>query len=511
MYKSVNETEFLAIIRGLDERLKSIKLSNIEIDRAGQTVQYNFICDQTVDDELKQKILAETEKISPPAFQRVKIVVKKIVSTKDLVSVEIFKYINDNFPSIAIFVKPTDVITTEVGDVVKYVLRLDKDSANYATRGGVIRKINEHLSRNFCSNFVGSTEIKELEETVDLLKDEVFNYEIQKVEHRTIKVQNVVVIDDRAMGDVALYIEDALNGKVTVCGVITEINERQTKTGKPFFIIRIDDTTGRIGGAYFTKKYSLDKIRGLKVGDAIIASGTIGEYNGRSNFTFERINACTFPSDFVKKEKFKKSAPTEYRLIFPEPATATVKVDSVFDDEIPLPEEVINTDYVVFDLETTGTDVLSSGITEIGAVRIKGGKIVEHFTSLIKPDYPISKQITELTGIDEEMVKDAPKIPAVIPDFMKFIEGSVLIAQNASFDMKFIKRFAEAEEYSIANKVLDTLEMGRKLLRQLAHHDLHTMADHFGIVFRHHRALSDAYATAQLFLELTKLQSKSGK
>ena len=160
----------------------------------------------------------------------------------------------------------------------------------------------------------------------------------------------------------------------------------------------------------------------------------------------------------------------------------------------------------MFDLETTGIDFMNNGITEIGAVKLVNGKIHEQFTTLVKPDYKITEDNVAITGITEEMVKDSPKISAVIPDFMKFIDGAVLVAQNADFDMKFIKRFAGAEEYEVKNQVLDTMVLARENLKQLKHHDLHTLAEHFGIVFHHHRALSDSYATAEIFIELMKMQ-----
>jgi DNA polymerase-3 subunit alpha (Gram-positive type) len=96
----------------------------------------------------------------------------------------------------------------------------------------------------------------------------------------------------------------------------------------------------------------------------------------------------------------------------------------------------------------------------------------------------------------------------VIPDFMKFIEGATLVAHNAEFDVKFIKRFAGAEDYEIKNKVLDTMVLARETLPFLKRHDLHTIADHFGIVFRHHRALSDAYATAEALIEMMRIKYK---
>jgi DNA polymerase-3 subunit alpha (Gram-positive type) len=154
---------------------------------------------------------------------------------------------------------------------------------------------------------------------------------------------------------------------------------------------------------------------------------------------------------------------------------------------------------------------MNNGIVEIGAVKIKNGKIAEQFETLIKPDYVISPENEAVHGISNEMVKDAPKIDVVIPDFMKFIDGAILVAHNAEFDTKFIKRFANAEDYEIKNKILDTMVLSRKYLPFLKKSDLHTVADYFNITFHHHRALSDAYATAEAFIEIMKIKAKEEK
>lgn len=172
-----------------------------------------------------------------------------------------------------------------------------------------------------------------------------------------------------------------------------------------------------------------------------------------------------------------------------------------------MPAELTDNVYVVFDLETTGLDFMNNGITEIGAVKMVGGKIVEHFTTLVKPDYKITEENAKITGITEDMVKDSPKISAVIPDFIKFIDGAILVAHNADFDMKFIKRFAGASEFEVKNKVIDSVEVARQVLPSLRRHDLQTIADHFGITFNHHRALADAYATAEALIEMMKLKN----
>ncbi len=506
MYTIKSNTEFISDVRAIDPCLKNVRISSIEIDRNERTIRYNFICDNAVDTELQRKMLGEVEKITAPVFEKVEISVKKIVSNDQLINNEIYKFLNEKYPSVSIFLKNTDILSTVVGDVVKYTLRLTKDGAEYVTKNGAMQKLNEHLSKRFCSDFVGSTDVKELEETVNLLSEEVYADELQKIEHRTIKVKDVLVIDDLHMGDLALYIEDAVSGEVTVCGVITEITERETKNGKPFLIIHLDDTTGKTSGVYFAKKNTYHKIKELQVGDAIIVRGNIGEYNGKRSFTFDKINRCTFPTDFVKKDKYKKGVPKEYKLVFPEPAK-TVKVKSVFDQDDDLPIELTSQPYVVFDIETTGLDFMNNGITEIGAVKIIDGKIVEQFTTLIKPDYRITEENFKITGISEEMVKDSPKIGAVLPDFMKFIDGCVLVAHNADFDIKFIKRFAGAEEYELKNRIVDSLALARETLPFLKKHDLHTVADHFGISFNHHRALSDACATAEAFIEMMKIKN----
>ncbi len=506
MYTVKSSAEFIADLRAMDERLKNLRISSIEIDRKNKSILYAFICDRAVDNDLQYKILSEAEKITSPAFSSVNVSVKKIVSNDELINNEIYKYLSANYPSVSIFLKPTDVVCSVVGGLVKYVLRLTKDGAEYVTKNGAISRLNEYLAKKFCSDFVGGTEIKEADETVSLLSDEVYADELQKIEHRTIKVSDVVVIDDENMGDLALYIEDATMGEVTVCGKITDLREKETKTGKPFLIIHLDDTTGKTSGVYFSKKNTYHKIKDLQVGDAVIVRGNISLRDGKPSFTIDKINRCTFPDGFIKKEKYKKAVPRNYKLIFPSEAKM-IKVKSVFDADEILPLELTENTFVVFDTETTGFDPMNNGITEIGAVKLVNGKPTEQFTTLVKPDYRITEENFAVTGISEEMVKDAPKIGVVIPDFMKFIDGAILVAHNADFDMKFIKRFAGAEEYEVKNKVIDSLELARATLPQLKRHDLHTVADHFGIIFHHHRALADAYATAEAFIEMMKIKN----
>lgn len=512
MFTVKSKEEFIADIRALSDDLKNVRLNGISVSRKEKSIRYDFISEKTISDELKKLMLAEAEKITLPAFGTVTITVKKIVCDSELITNAIINFLSSNYPSLAIFLKQTDVVCKSIGESeVRYVLKMTKDSIDYVVKSGVLYKLNDHLSKNFCSDFIGACEEKEPEETVSLLEEEVFISELQKIQHRTIKVKDIVIIDDLYIGNVATYIEDMKHyGPYTVCGKVTEIVEKKTKTDKPMFIIHIDDTTGETSGVYFPRKATIQKIKDITVGECIIATGELSERDGKPSFRFNKINRCTFPEDFVKKEKYKKSAPKNYSLIYPSSAT-TIKVKTVFDVDAPPTEELMQNQYVVFDLETTGLDLMSNGITEIGAVKIINGKIKEQWTTLVKADYTIDEENFKITGISNEMIKDSPRIGQVIPDFMKFIDGAILVAQNSEFDMKFLKRFVTAEEYDLKNKVMDTMVMARKYLPQLRNHDLATLADHYGIVFNHHRALNDAYATAEIFIELMKIKAEKGE
>ena len=165
-----------------------------------------------------------------------------------------------------------------------------------------------------------------------------------------------------------------------------------------------------------------------------------------------------------------------------------------------------NQDYVVFDIETTGFSASKNKITEIGAVKITNGKITDVFSELINPQTYIHWKITEITGITDDMVRNKKTIDDVLPRFLDFCKGSILVAHNASFDVSFIKQNAENLHLEFSNEILDTLAFSRKLLPHLENHRLQTVAEAFGIkLLRAHRAKDDALATAKIFLNFENM------
>ena len=174
--------------------------------------------------------------------------------------------------------------------------------------------------------------------------------------------------------------------------------------------------------------------------------------------------------------------------------------DITFDDE-----------FVVFDIETTGLSASNCKITEIGAVITKKGEITEKYGTFVNPGVHIPENITELTGITDEMVAEARPISEVLPEFLEFCGGRMLVAHNASFDTGFIRFAAEENGIEFTNPYLDTVAVSRYLNPNAKNHKLDTLAELYGLGdFNHHRASDDAEMLALIFNKMTSRLKEEG-
>ncbi len=170
-----------------------------------------------------------------------------------------------------------------------------------------------------------------------------------------------------------------------------------------------------------------------------------------------------------------------------------------------------SSDFVVFDIETTGFSPVNNRIIEIGAVKVKQGEIAEKFSAFVNPDVPIPFEIEKLTGINDSMVKDAPYIEQVLPEFLAFCQDAVLVAHNAGFDMSFIKENVLRQGLSRRFTCADTLGIARILLPHQAKHTLDAVAKTLGVSLEnHHRAVDDAQATAEIFVKFIPMLKQAG-
>ena len=168
--------------------------------------------------------------------------------------------------------------------------------------------------------------------------------------------------------------------------------------------------------------------------------------------------------------------------------------------------------YVVFDLETTGSSAKQGAITEIGALKVVRGQVVDEFATLVNPRRKIDPFVVRLTGITDRMVASAPEVAHAMPLFEEFVEGCVLVGHNVQFDCSFVAAAREANSLApLPNPVLDTLRLSRSLVPGLKRYRLSSLVSHFGVrAAPNHRALADAAATAEVFLKLLKLLSSAG-
>ena len=157
-------------------------------------------------------------------------------------------------------------------------------------------------------------------------------------------------------------------------------------------------------------------------------------------------------------------------------------------------------DYVVFDLETTGLEAKDSKIIEIGALKYKNNVLVEEFSFLINPECDIPEVITNITGINNSIVKNKPTIKEVMPKFIDFIEDLTLVAHNASFDLSFIEEnFKQLNLPMITNKNIDTLELSKEYIPKAYNHKLETLKKYFKLDYSSHRSIDDCKTTNYVY------------
>ncbi len=361
---------------------------------------------------------------------------------------------------------------------------------------------------------------------------------------------------------------NAETGRTVLWGDIFEVTSRDIKDGsRSILTISITDYTGSIDLKIFAekeKKASL--LDALKPGVTIIAQGEVA-YNKfdrdvtmspvaistvqkktasdeepekrielHCHTTMSAMDGMTPAAELVKRAAkwgHKAIAITDHGVVqaFPEAmaAAAEVRKDNpdfkviygvegyFVDDMIPAvkghTEEPINGEYIIFDLETTGLSSATDHIIEIGAVRVKGGELLDSFDLFVDPETLISQEITNLTGITNEMVKGAPLEQEALERFFAFCgDCRILVAHNASFDMGFLRSAMNRQKTERSFTSIDTLIMARALYPELKKYKLNLLADHLKVEQKnHHRADDDARVLGEIFLKmLEKLAAERG-
>ena len=163
--------------------------------------------------------------------------------------------------------------------------------------------------------------------------------------------------------------------------------------------------------------------------------------------------------------------------------------------ETPKEEE-----FVAVDVETTGLSPIMHELIELSAIKYQGNKKIDSFTTLVKPKKEISYQITNLTGITNEMVQDAKPIEEIMPQLVEFIGNHIIVAHNAGFDVSFLQSYSQNSFRK--NKIVDTVALSRKMHPELPNHKLGTVAKYMGITGEgFHRAEFDCECCANIYMK----------
>jgi len=408
-------------------------------------------------------------------------------------------------------------------------------------------------NENFCEEFLIERE-NEVKEIVQNYTKGIPNSLSKTHNHSTVSSN---IIWGKGFKDLPIAISSLKeeSGKVTIEGVIFDIDIRETRSGKYIFSLYITDYTNSIIAKLFSSKEKSKLLfNRLEIGNYV-------RVKGESIFdSYQRELVIMIDSimEAVKQDRLDESeqkrvelhlhthmssmdgitstkalvqraaqwghraiAITDHGVVqaFPEAYEAGKKnnikilygVEGYLVDDCKAivtnsNEQGFDQTFIVLDIETTGLDAKKDKITEIGAVKIRNKDIVDSFHSFVNPGIPIPEKIIKLTGITDKMVANAPTIDRVLIEFEEFIEDAVLVAHNASFDLSFIKHNGKKVNMELKNPILDTLALSKGLLKELKRHKLDIVAKHLGVnLDNHHRALDDARATGEILLKLIEI------
>lgn len=495
--------DYLTEIRRAEGLARAV-LRKIEVQ--GDRATFYLATDLNYKTEDEDYARSVTERYTPAGLKgEIKIV--KSVPDAEGVRASVLELLKSKYPAVAAFISPSDVaVELETGGG-RFFIGVGEVEREFSA-DGVLDGLSEELGRKLCGVWHGEFRFMH-KEREELIPEEAPPPEFV-AGPRFFPVCDYAEIDG-GKPKRAIYIADLTKEMqgVSVCGSISYIEERKTKTEKPYFSLTVSDGTGQLRLSYFTKKATLEKVRGLKTGDSVCITGDNELYNGSLSFRAKFIDYGAQPEGFVPEERPSKPVPLRYKRVFPVP-TGDLVQSGLFETAEALPEEVLSKEFVVFDLETTGlNNTPSTGsmdrIIEVGAVKIKNGQIAERFSSFVACPVKLSSEIVKLTGISDDMLVGAPDIADVVADFFKFSAGCVLVGHNVQFDYKFMRYYGEQEGYLFDQKQYDTVSFSQEMLR-LSNYKLNTVADHFGFGFNHHRAYEDAFVTAKIFLALARMK-----
>lgn len=420
--------------------------------------------------------------------------------------------ITNTFPAISKNFSYDDV-SVEIDHMkVNIKLKLSPSVYEYATNLKRETLIAEKLKESFLADFEVQfiEKDEQVSQTSAIEKNVEFQSSIKVAEDRTVfELSNITDIIGKNEYSLAIDFSKVKTPieNVVICGEVTNIARKTytrkfTKNGvttdieKAFYMFSLKNENRFIHCSIFPRQADEAKGDLIEPGMKICCFGSFREFNDKLNFTAVSVARCEYKREEVRSKM--KQVNEDYHIVFPQ-KYVDYEQSGLFDET----EKTFPGSFVVFDLETTGTEASKDAIIEIGACKIEEGKITETFSTFVNPERHIPADASKVNNIYDDMVADAPTINYVLPDFYKFCHGSTMVGQNVSFDIGFIYNVSKKLSYNFDNPLEDTLQMAREKLPGLKNYKLGTIVEKLNIVLENaHRALNDAIATAKVFIKL---------
>jgi len=503
---------------------EKLRLDNAEFLKSKDECILTFIYPdyQKLNDEQKDAI---TNLVAPVFVDKFKYAVKFRCSSFDneIFKTELREFLLAEYKALASVINDEDVEFTQNENSITLNILCDAITGDILKTQGFVESLANYLTHKFFYDFKVHIDATKQNNYEDLQDTKILNMgqSLSYVLDKESRINKLEVTDIQEFLGKQMNIQPTFIAKlphndgemVAIAGIVSRLmmvnyQKKPTKEGeqaveKTKFSFTITDASGSVEIVMFPNEKDLKSLELIKDGQELMVGGVTSNFKDRFNIRGRNINFCKVLTQ--KWEYIYRTENPDYIFIKPEPLSEVAQMDlfSMSKCNENQNEFWKDNEVVMFDLETTGLDPKACQIIEIGAVKIVNGSCVETFQTLVNPKETISNEITNITHITNEMVSDAPTIEEVLPDFYKFVSGSVLSAYNISFDSQFIKNIGQKLRYQFNNKQIDALDLARKKVPSLHNYKLGTVVKALNIeLINAHRALADAIAAAKVFIKL---------
>ena len=481
-------------IEKLNERYQNkydyLKLLNVVYDKETSICTMTFLYPYQIDG-INQSDKEEITKFYQEFLSlngELKVKFKRSFLEENIIIDEVIEFFKNHKKSLAPYIYRENIHSSHNEQDVNITLSLNQDILSMINEEELSKSLKMYIEKLFIANV--NVEIFENGDTLP-----------EKIEFEDINIQTAskirryeVKLEKKLFGGDIIpkpeYIRDIKEKgtSVILAGFISNKNRKTfiAKKGKRageervFYTFNLKDADGgSIDCIYFCPKTQEKTMETLDDMFMVLCTGDI-KYNlaGKLNYQIKKM-ALASPIIVEKTEEvLVEEKYVHKQVVFPDAMPRKVQTN-LFDDVPKYNNYIMNNDFVVFDLETTGLDPENSEIIEIGAVKVEKGEITQRFSSFVKPSCSIPERIIELTGITDDMVANAPRVEDVIYDFYEWSKGCIISGYNiVAFDLKFVKKVADKIDIKFTNEVIDAFIVVRQSSLKTKDAKLGTIAKH---------------------------------